>query len=208
MKCAITNLDNKKVGDVELSAAVFGLPLRADILNRMVNWQRARRQAGTHKTRLIHEISGTTKKPWRQKGTGRARVGSMRVPHFRGGATMFGPQVRSHAHKLPKRIRTLALKTALSAKKSEGKLIIVDALKISSAKTKNFVKKFENLSWGKALVIDGVEVDQDFARAASNVPNLDVLPQQGINVYDILRHDTLVLTKTALKHLEERLGKK
>ncbi|MCP4922693.1 MAG: 50S ribosomal protein L4 [bacterium] len=207
MKCAIKNLDDKKVGDVDLSSAVFGLPLRADILNRMVNWQRARRQAGTHKTRLIHEISGTTKKPWNQKGTGRARAGSLRIPHFRGGATMFGPQVRSHAHKLPKRVRTLALKTALSAKQAEGKLVVVDALKMTSAKTKDFTKKLEKLAWGKALVIDGAEVDHNFSRAASNVPNLDVLPQQGINVYDILRHDTLVLTKAAVAHLEERLGK-
>ncbi len=205
MKCKIISLDNKEVGDVDLDESVFGLPLRADLLSRMVNWQLAKRRAGTHKTKGVSEVRGTTAKPFRQKGTGRARAGSLRSPQFRGGAVIFGPVVRSHAFKLQKKVRKLALKTALSRKQADGKLVVLDTTKLANPKTKELVQRLEKLGWSSVLVIDGPEVDQNFKRAASNVPGIDVLPQQGINVYDVLRRDTLVLTRQALLHLEERL---
>lgn len=205
MKCKIISLDNKEVGDVDLDESVFGLPLRADLLSRMVNWQLAKRRAGTHKTKGVSEVRGTTAKPFRQKGTGRARAGSLRSPQFRGGAVIFGPVVRSHAFKLQKKVRKLALKTALSRKQADGKLVVLDTTKLANPKTKELVQRLEKLGWSSVLVIDGPEVDQNFKRAASNVPGIDVLPQQGINVYDVLRRDTLVLTRQALIHLEERL---
>tara|TARA_A100000171_G_scaffold18580_1_gene17103 strand:+ start:1117 stop:1737 length:621 start_codon:yes stop_codon:yes gene_type:complete len=206
MKCPIVTLDNKKVGDASLSESVFGLPKRKDILSRMVNYQRAKRRAGTHKTKGISEISGTTKKPWKQKGTGRARAGSLRAPQMRGGATIFGPVVRNHAHSLPKKVRQLALKTALSLKAQEGALIVVDTLDKTSAKTKEMVSSFSKLNLSSALIIGGEKVPESFSRAVSNIPLIDVLPKQGINVYDILRRKTLVLTKEALEALEERLS--
>jgi large subunit ribosomal protein L4 len=205
MKCAIISLDNKEVGSVDLSESVFGVAVRADLLSRMVNWQLAKRRAGTHKTRDVSEIRGTTAKPYRQKGTGRARHGSRRSVQFRGGAVIFGPVVRSHAFKLQKKVRRLALKTALSAKQADGKLVVLDSTEIPEPKTRDLVRRIENLGWSSALVIDGAEVDENFKRAAANIPGLQVLPQQGINVYDILRRDTLVLTKQAVSHLEERL---
>jgi large subunit ribosomal protein L4 len=205
MELKIKNLDNQDVGSIELSDAVFGLPVRRDILSRMVNWQLAKRRAGTHKTKGVSEISGTTKKPWRQKGTGRARQGSLRSPQFRGGAVIFGPVVRSHAFDLQKKVRRLALKTALSAKQAEGKLIVLDAARVEAAKTKALKDRFAALGWGSVLIIDGPTLDENFARAARNLPHVDVLPQQGANVYDILRRDTLVLTRDAVQHLEARL---
>ncbi|HEX7966953.1 MAG TPA: 50S ribosomal protein L4 [Stellaceae bacterium] len=205
MKLSIKNLDNKNVGDIDLAEEVFGLPIRRDILARMVNWQLAKRRAGTHKTKGISEIQGTTKKPWRQKGTGRARQGSLRSPQFRGGAVIFGPVVRSHAFSLQKKVRRLALKTALSAKQAEGKLIVLEAAKLDQGKTKALRERFEKLGWGSVLIIDGPTLDENFARAARNLPQVDVLPQQGANVYDILRRDTLVLTQDAVQHLEARL---
>ncbi|HVJ55486.1 MAG TPA: 50S ribosomal protein L4 [Aliidongia sp.] len=205
MKLSITNLDSQEVGSIELDEAVFGLPVRKDILARMVNYQLAKRRAGTHKTKQIGDISGTTKKPWKQKGTGRARQGSLRSPQFRGGAVIFGPVVRSHAFDLQKKVRKLALKTALSTKQAEGKLIVIDQAAIDQPKTKLLVERFSKLGWASVLIIDGPEVDEGFARAARNIPQVDVLPQQGANVYDILRRDTLVLTKTAVEHLEARL---
>ncbi len=205
MKLAIKNLDNKDVGDIDLAEEVFGLPIRRDILARMVNWQLAKRRAGTHKTKGISEIQGTTKKPWRQKGTGRARQGSLRSPQFRGGAVIFGPVVRSHAFGLQKKVRRLALKTALSAKQAEGKLVVLEAAKLDGAKTKALGERFAKLGWGSVLIIDGPTLDENFARAARNLPQVDVLPQQGANVYDILRRDTLVLTRDAVQHLEARL---
>jgi large subunit ribosomal protein L4 len=205
MELKIKNLDNQDVGSIELSDAVFGLPVRRDILARMVNWQLAKRRAGTHKTKGISEISGTTKKPWRQKGTGRARQGSLRSPQFRGGAVIFGPVVRSHAFDLQKKVRRLALKTALSAKQAEGKLIVLDAARADAAKTKALKARFAALGWNSVLIIDGPTLDENFARAARNLPHVDVLPQQGANVYDILRRDTLVLTRDAVQHLEARL---
>src|SRR5690348_6399553 len=204
MKLTMRNLDNEEVGDIELADEVFGLPVRRDILARVVNWQLAKRRAGTHKTKGISDISGTTKKPYKQKGTGRARQGSLRSPQYRGGAVIFGPVVRSHEFDLQKKVRRLGLKTALSAKQAEGKLIVIDAAKIDDAKTKALGTKLAAFGWDSVLIIDGA-VDDGFARAARNLPKVDVLPQQGANVYDILRRDTLVLTRDAAAQLEARL---
>lgn len=206
MKIDIKNLENKSVGQIELSADVFDLPIRSDILARMVTYQLAKRQAGTHKAKIISEISGTTKKPFKQKGTGNARQGSLRSPHMRGGACIFGPVPRSHAIDLPKKVRKLALKTALSAKAREGKILVLENLGATSAKTKDLLPQLEALGFlNSALIIDGPSVNENFMRASHNIMNIDVLPQQGINVYDILRRDHLVLSVEALKHLEERL---
>ena len=204
MKLTVRNLDNQEVGDIELSEEVFGLPVRRDILARVVNWQLSKRRAGTHKTKGVSDISGTTKKPYRQKGTGRARQGSLRSPQFRGGAVIFGPVVRSHEFGLQKKVRRLGLKTALSAKQAEGKLVVVDEARLDEAKTKALRSRFEALGWGSVLIIDGA-VNESFARAARNLPKVDVLPEQGANVYDILRRDTLVLTRAAVQQLEARL---
>jgi len=205
MKLAVRNLENEEVGDIDLADEVFGLPVRRDILARVVNWQLAKRRAGTHKTKGISEIQGTTKKPYRQKGTGRARQGSLRSPQFRGGARIFGPVVRSHAFSLQKKVRKLGLKTALSAKQREGRLVVIDAARVGEAKTKALRARFETLDWNSVLIIDGPALDENFVRAARNLPRVDVLPQQGANVYDILRRDTLVLTREAVQHLEARL---
>src|SRR5690348_14827816 len=205
MKLTVRNLDNQEVGDIELSDEVFGLPVRRDILARVVNWQLAKRRAGTHKAKGISDISGTTKKPYKQKGTGRARQGSLRSPQFRGGAVIFGPVVRSHEFGLQKKVRRLGLKTALSAKQAEGKLIVIDAATVAEAKTKALRARFDALGWNSVLIIDGEAVDEGFARAARNLPKVDVLPQEGANVYDILRRDTLVLTRAAAQLLEARL---
>jgi large subunit ribosomal protein L4 len=204
-KLAVRNLDNEEIGDIELDDNIFGVPVRRDILARVVNWQLAKRRAGTHKTKGISEIQGTTKKPYKQKGTGRARQGSLRSPQFRGGARIFGPVVRSHEFSLQKKVRRLGLKSALSAKLEEGKLVVIDAAHIDEAKTKVLRTRLEAFGWDSVLVIDGPAVDQNFARAARNLPRVDVLPQQGANVYDILRRDTLVLTREAVQHLESRL---
>jgi large subunit ribosomal protein L4 len=205
MKLAIKDLDNKEVGSIDLAEEVFGLPVRRDILARVVHWQLAKRRAGTHATKGISDVQGTTKKPWRQKGTGRARQGSLRSPQFRGGGIIFGPVVRSHEFDLQKKVRRLGLKTALSAKQAEGKLVVLEAAKLSEAKTKALAKRLDKLGWGSVLIIDGPTLDENFARAARNLPGVDVLPQQGANVYDILRRDTLVLTRDAVQHLEARL---
>ena len=204
MKLKVHSLDNKEVGDIELADEVFGLPLRRDILARVVNWQLAKRRAGTHKAKGISDISGTTKKPYKQKGTGRARQGSLRSPQFRGGAVIFGPVVRDHGFDLQKKVRRLGLKTALSAKQAEGKLVVIDAARIGEAKTKALRARFDALGWVSVLIIDGA-VNESFARAARNLPKVDVLPEQGANVYDILRRDTLVLTRAAVQQLEARL---
>lgn len=205
MKLDVINLDKKNVGSVELPDDVFGVEVRGDILQRVVRWQLAKRQAGTHKTKVISDVSGTTKKPFKQKGTGGARQGSLRSAQMRGGGIIFGPVVRSHAHSLPKKVRVLGLKTALSSKAKDGKLVILDAASEKAAKTKGLVARFKKLGWTSVLIIDGAEVDQSFARAARNIKGIDVLPSQGANVYDILRRDTLVLTKAAVEKLEERL---
>jgi len=209
MKVAVKTFDNKTAGDIELSDKVFGAKMRKDILARMVQYQLAKRRAGTQKTKGISDISGTTKKPWKQKGTGRARQGSLRSPQFKGGARIFGPVVRSHALGLPKKVRNLALCIALSAKHAEGKLFIVDSLEVKEAKTQKLVAAFEKLGFKEPLIVGGKELDESFAKAARNIKGVDVLPQQGANVYDILNHEELVLTKDAVEFLEARLtGKK
>jgi large subunit ribosomal protein L4 len=205
MKCPVTTLDNKKAGEVVLDDAVFGLPLRPDLLSRMVNWQLAKRRAGTHKTKGRSEVSGSTRKQYRQKGTGRARIGAGDVSQFRGGGKAFGPTPRDHEHKLPKKVRKLALKTALSAKAADGKLKVLETAALKQGKTKELAEKLGKLGWSSVLVIDGAAVDEGLARAARNLPGIDVLPQIGANVYDILRRDTLALTKEAVEALEARL---
>ena len=205
MKCDIVNLDNQNVGSIELADSVFGAEVRADILSRVVNWQLANRRAGTHKTKTIAEVSGTTKKPYKQKGTGNARQGSLRATQFRGGGISFGPVVRSHAQDLPKKIRRLGMRCALSAKAQNGKLIVVDELKLPEVKTKELLAKMNKLGVESALFVGGAELDNNFNLAARNIVGVDVLPQQGANVYDILRRDTLVLTKEAAENLEARL---
>ncbi len=205
MKTTVKNLENKDVGSIELMDEVFAIEPRRDILTRMVNWQLAKRRAGTHKTKQIGDISGTTKKPWSQKGTGRARQGSLRSPQFRKGAVIFGPVVRDHAHALPKRVRSLALCMALSAKQKDGKLLILDEAKVADHKTKGLSAKLAKMGLKSVLFIDGANLDENFAKAARNLPFVDVLPEQGANVYDILRRDVLVLTKNAVEQLQERL---
>ncbi len=204
MKLDVINLDKKSVGSLDVADTVFGAEVRGDILQRVVRWQLAKRQAGTHKAKIISAVSGTTKKPFKQKGTGGARQGSMRAPHMRGGGVIFGPVPRSHSHSLPKKIRALGLKSALSSKAKDGKLIILDSVESTKGKTKDLVKSFAKLGWTSALIIDG-SADETFALAARNIKGIDVLPTQGANVYDILRRDTLVLTKAAVEKLEERL---
>ena len=190
MKISVKTLDNKSAGEIELSAEVFGLEPRSDLLHRMVNYQRAKQRAGTHKTKGISEIRGTTAKPFRQKGTGRARSGSLRASQYRGGATTFGPVVRSHAIELPKKVRRLALKHALSAKAAAGELVVVENADVGSHKTKELAQKLDALGISSALFIDGDAVEPKFDLAARNLPTVDVLPEAGANVYDILRRDT------------------
>ncbi len=205
MKTNVVTLENKAAGEIELNDLVFGVKVRKDILHRMVEWQRAGAQAGTHKTKTISEISGTTKKPFKQKGTGSARQGSLRSAQMRGGSTIFGPVVRSHATKLPKKVRQLALKIALSSKKADGSLFIIENTTMKNAKTKTIAASFKKIGWDAPLIIDGAKVNEDFAKAARNIQFVDVLPVMGANVYDILRHKQLVLTKDAVAALEERL---
>jgi len=205
MQATVKTLDNAEAGTLELSDAVFGAAVRGDILARLVHWQLAKRRSGNHKTKGISEIQGTTKKPYKQKGTGNARQGSLRSPQFRGGARIFGPVVRDHGYDLPKKVRKLGLITALSSKQADGKLVVLDNLKLTEAKTKALAKRLDKLGWASALVIDGPEADVNFVRAARNIPGIDVPPQQGANVYDILRRDVLVLTRAAVEHLEARL---
>jgi large subunit ribosomal protein L4 len=204
MQIKVKNLKAEDVGSLELSDEVFGLEARTDILARVVDWQLAKRRSGNHKTKGISEISGTTKKPYRQKGTGRARQGSLRSPQFRGGARIFGPVVRDHGYGLNKKIRKLGLKTALSVKCAEGKLIVLDTLG-QATKTKELAATFAKLGWTSVLVIDGPAIQDGVRRAAANLKGVDLLPQIGANVYDIMRRDTLVLTKAAVEQLEARL---
>ncbi len=205
MKFAVKTLDNKDAGSIELDDSVFGVEVRTDILHRMVHYQLNKRRSGNHKTKGISEVSGTGKKPYGQKGTGRARIGTLRAPQYVGGATIFGPVVRSHATELPKKQRVLALKTALSAKAASGKLVILDNAVAAAAKTKEMVAKMNALGLTSALIVCGEELDHNFALSTRNIPLLNVLPSDGANVYDILRHDTLVLTKEAVENLTKRL---
>ena len=206
MKLSIKNLQNKVVGDIELSADVFGQDVRQDLLARAIHWQLSKRRSGNHKTKGISDISGTTKKPWAQKGTGRARQGSLRSPQFRKGAVIFGPVVRSHEYDLPKKVRAQALRVALSAKQAEGKLIVIDTAKTDAIKTKAMATALKALGANDSvLIIDGANLDKNFALSVRNIKHVDVLPEQGANVYDIIRRDTLVLTKNAVEQLTERL---
>ncbi len=204
MKLDVVSLDNKKSGSIDLDDAIFGLEARGDLLARAVNWQLAKRRSGNHQVKGRSDVAATKTKPFRQKGTGRARQGTTVAPQMRGGGVVFGPHTRDHSHKLPKKVRKLALATALSAKAKEGKLVILDEAKMSAPKTGDLAKKLDALAWGRALIIDG-DIDENFARAARNIINIDVLPSVGANVYDILRRDTLVLTKGAVEKLVERL---
>ncbi len=208
MKLNVITLENKKGDELSLNKAVFGLEAREDILHRVVRYQLAKRQTGQHKTKLKSEIVGTTKKPFKQKGTGNARQGDRKGPHMRGGYMAHGPQVRSHAIKLPKKVRTLGLKVALSMKASAGQLRVVDTLvvKDKDAKTKGIVGKLDKLGLKSALFVRGDAAKDGFYNAVQNIPHVDVIAEAGLNVYDILRHDELVITKHALETIEKRLA--
>jgi large subunit ribosomal protein L4 len=204
MKAQVVTLTAEAAGEVDLSDDVFGLEPRADILHRMVRWQLAKRQQGTHDVKNRSEISRTTKKMYKQKGTGGARHGAMSAPQFRGGGRAFGPTPRSHAHDLPKRVRALALRHALSAKARVSQIHVLSDAAAAEPKTGALKAKFEKLGLSNALIIGGAEIDANFRMASRNIPNVDVLPVQGINVYDILRREKLVLTKAAIEALEAR----
>ena len=204
MQVSVTTLLGQQTGEVALSDEIFGLDPRADILQRCVRWQLAKRRAGTHAVKNRAEIARTTKKMYKQKGTGNARHGSARVPQFRGGGRAFGPLPRSHEHGLPKKVRVLALKHALSAKAKDGAILVIDKASIEAPKTKALKEQFGKLGLSSALIIDGGAVETNFRLAARAIPNIDVLAVQGLNVYDILRRDKLVLTKAALNAIEER----
>ena len=204
MQANVTTLSSAQAGTIELADAIFGLEPRSDLLHRMVRWQTLKRMAGTHHAQDRSEVNVTGKKMYKQKGTGGARHGSARVPQFRGGGRAFGPVVRSHAFDLPKKVRALALRHALSAKAKDGGLIVIESATLEAAKTKALVGHFSGLGLTNALIIDGAELHTGFANAARNIPNMDVLPNQGINVYDILRRKKLVLTRAAVAALEAR----
>jgi large subunit ribosomal protein L4 len=204
MELNVLSLDGKASGKVTLNKDIFGLEPRNDLIQRCVIWQLAKRQRGTHKAKGRAEIWRTGKKMYKQKGTGGARHGSARVPQFRGGGRAFGPQPRSHAIDLPKKVRALALKHALSAKAKDGGIVILDKASLKDAKTKGLSAHFEKLGFDNALIIDGAEIETNFRNAARNIKNIDVLPVAGINVYDILRRGKLVLTKAAIDALEAR----
>ena len=205
MKLDVITLEAGKAGDIDLSDDIFGLEPRADLLHRVVRWQRAKAQQGTHSVLGKSDVSYSTKKIYRQKGTGGARHGSRKAPIFRHGGVYKGPTPRSHAFDLPKKVRALGLKHALSAKVAAGELVIVDNLNIAEAKTSAVAKAVKENGWKRVLVIDGAEVNENFARAARNLEGVDVLPSIGANVYDILRRDTLVLTRAGVEALEARL---
>src|SRR5688500_10435455 len=206
MELQVKTLAGAAAGTVTVSDAVFGLEPRPDILQRMVRYQSLKRQQGTHKTKGRSEIKATSKKMYRQKGTGSARHGNKAAPQFRGGGKAFGPVVRSHAIDLPKKVRALALKHALSVKAKSDAIVVLEDLATAEGKTKLLLAKFAGLGLANALIIGGAEIDENFGRAARAIPQIDVLPIQGINVYDILRRDTLVLTKAAVEALEERFA--
>lgn len=205
MKLDVIKLDGGKAGEIDLDEALFGLEPRADILHRVVRWQRAKAQAGTHSTLTRGEVSYSTKKIYRQKGTGGARHGSRKAPIFRKGGVTKGPTPRSHAHELTKKFRALGLKHALSAKAKAGELVVLDAATLSDAKTGQLARAKQALGWKRALIIDGASIDENFAMAARNLEGIDVLPGIGANVYDILKRDVLIITKAGVEALEARL---
>ena len=204
MKQEIKSLDNKVVKEIDLDKKIFGVEIKNEIIHRMIRYQLAKKRSGNHKTKGISEISGTTRKPFKQKGTGSARQGSRRSPQMRGGAVIFGPQVRSHAHKLPKKIRSLALKMALSNKLKDGKLKVVSDFKISKPKTSFLISKLTKMEIDSALFIDGKDVEKSFQNALRNIPKTDFLPISGLNVYDIIRRNFLVISEKALLGINER----
>jgi large subunit ribosomal protein L4 len=205
MKLNVITLDGAEAGTIDLDEALFGLEPRADILHRVVRWQRAKAQAGTHSVLGKSDVSYSTKKIYRQKGTGGARHGSKKAPIFRHGGVYKGPTPRSHAHDLPKKFRALGLRHALSAKAQAGELIILDAATMTEAKTATLAKAAKELGWKRVLIIDGAEINENFAKAARNIDTIDVLPSIGANVYDILKRDQLVITKAGVEALEARL---
>jgi large subunit ribosomal protein L4 len=206
MKVDVTTLSQGDAGKIELAASVFEQPVRKDILHQVVLWQLAKRRQGTHKTKTRGEVKATTKKMYKQKGTGRARHGSADVAQFRGGGRAFGPTPRDHSHDLPKKVRKLGLKSALSAKLKEGKLVVLDEARMAEAKTKELASSMAKHGWGRTVLIDGGEIDGNFRLASRNIPGIKVLLSAGANVYDILQGETLVLTKAAVQQLEERLA--
>jgi large subunit ribosomal protein L4 len=206
MELKITTLDGKEAGSITLSDEIYGLEPRADILQRCVRWQLSRRQAGTHDVKNRSEIWRTGKKMYRQKGTGGARHSSMRANLFRGGGRSFGPTPRSHALDLPKKVRALALRHALSSKAKGGGIVVLESIALDGPKTKSLKERFGKLGFANALIIDGAEVNDNFARAARNIPNVDVLPAVGINVYDIMRREKLILTRAAIEAIEARFN--
>ena len=205
MKADVIKLDASKSGDIDLDDAVFGLEPRTDILHRVVRWQRNNAQQGTHKVKTRSETSYSTKKIYRQKGTGGARHGDRNAPIFRKGGIYKGPVPRSHGHELTKKFRKLGLRHALSAKAGAGELVVIEDLNLPEARTAALAKQVKELGWKRVLIIDGAAIDEGFARASANIAGLDVLPSQGANVYDILKRDTLVLTRAGARALEERL---
>jgi len=205
MKLDVIKLDGKKAGSVDLGDDIYGLEPRADILHRVVRWQRNKAQAGTHKVKTRSEVKYSTKKIYRQKGTGGARHGARSAPIFRGGGVYKGPTPRSHGHELTKKFRKLGLRHALSSKAATGNLVILDEAATKDAKTGALAKQVKDLGWKRALVIDGAEVDANFAAATANLGDINVLPSMGANVYDILKSDTLVITKAGVEALEARL---
>ncbi|MCW1934798.1 50S ribosomal protein L4 [Pararhodobacter zhoushanensis] len=206
MKLDVIKLDAANAGELELNDAIFGLEVRVDLLHRVVRWQRARAQAGTHSTLGRSDVSYSTKKIYRQKGTGGARHGSKKAPIFRKGGVYKGPTPRSHAFDLPKKVRALGLKHALSAKAAAGKLVILDVADMAEAKTALLAKAVTDLGWKKVLIIDGASVNENFAAAARNLEGVDILPSMGANVYDILKRETLVITRAGVEALEARLA--
>lgn len=206
MQVTVTTLDQEEAGTVELDPAIFEQPVRSDILHAVVRWQLARRRQGTHKAKGRSEIRATRRKMYKQKGTGRARHGAATTTQFRGGGKSFGPRLRDHAIDLPKKVRRLGLKSALSSKLAEDKLVVLSDARLAEGKTKGLAERLEKLGWSSVLLIDGPEFDQNFERASRNLAGIHLLPPEGANVYDILKRDTLALTKDALRRLEERLA--
>ena len=206
MQLDIINFDGKKVGSVELESSIFGLEPRADILHRVVTWQRAKQRAGTHAVKSVSEVAGSGKKAFKQKKTGNARQGERYNVHMRGGGVVHGPVVRDHSIDLPKKIRSLGLKMALSSKAKDGSLIIIDSEKLEAAKTNAFAKQLKKLDIASALFVGAADLDENFKKSAANLANIDVLPTIGLNVLDILKHEKLVLTADAVKAVEARLA--
>ena len=206
MQLDIINFDGKKVGSVELTDSIFGLEPRADILHRVVTWQRAKQRAGTHAVKSVSDVAGSGKKAFKQKKTGNARQGERYNVHMRGGGVVHGPVVRDHSIDLPKKIRSLGLKMALSSKAQDGRLVIIDSEKLAAAKTNAFAKQLKKLDIASALFVGATELDENFKKSAANIANIDVLPTMGLNVLDILKHEKLVLTADAVKAVEARLA--